>query len=100
MSDLKIGHKIQTGLTKYFYLVKFSLSQLLSQQIQVSYFDLNTQFHPEGLLKYSDVRTFIKKQPTIMAMYKSISTSLKDIRISGNHLIFARKNTNGNFHPV
>ena len=54
----------------------------------------------EGMITYSEVITFLKNQPTTLVIYKSIMTSMKTIRLSGNHLIFARKNAALKFHPM
>ena len=41
----------------------------------------------------SEIRTILKKQPTVRTLYKSITTNMnKTISLSGNHLIFSRTN--------
>ena len=44
-----------------------------------------------GIVAYSEVRTFLKKQPSIMTRYKSIATLNGTLAVTGNHLIYARK---------
>ena len=40
---------------------------------------------------FSEIKTFMKKQPTVATMYKSIRTSLNyTISLTGEHLIHAR----------
>ena len=48
---------------------------------------------PTGSVIYTEVRTFMKQQPTTTTTaYKSITTSLnKTISLSSNHLLYARK---------
>ena len=55
---------------------------------------------PDGSVVYDKVRTFMKKVPSMINMYKSIITSLNEtIRISGNHLIYTRKYEVDMFNP-
>ena len=55
----------------------------------------------DGKLTYSKVTTFLKKWPAMISTYKSITTlRYKTISISGNHLIYARKDGNDKLNPV
>ena len=54
-----------------------------------------------GSITYSEVRTFMKKQSTMVGMYRSITTSLnKTISLSGDHLIYARSPGTDKFNPM
>ena len=54
----------------------------------------------DGTLTYSQVRTFLKSQPAVVTMYKSFTTSSNNtIQLSGNHLIYARQNSE-KFSPM
>ena len=44
-----------------------------------------------GTVTYSEVRTFLKKQPNIMTQYMSILTMNATLAVTGNHLIYSRK---------
>ena len=56
---------------------------------------------PDGGVKYSEIRTFMKKQPVAMTVYKSIKTSLNyTISLTGEHLIHARKSGTDKFNPM
>ena len=71
---------------------------------KITYLFTHTIFYPvtsDGNIIFSEVRAFVKKQSTVINMYKSITTSLnKTIRLSGNHLIYARKNSSEKLHPM
>ena len=50
---------------------------------------------------YSEVKTFLKKQSTLTGMYMSITTSLNTtVRLTSNHLIYARRNFDEKFNSV
>ena len=49
-----------------------------------------------GKISYSEVRTFLTKDSSVINMFKSITTSMnRTITLTGNHLIYA-KNGNAN----
>ena len=53
-----------------------------------------------GVVTYSEVKTFFKKRSSI-SMYKLITTNMNNtISLSGDHLIYAKKNENGIFQPM
>ena len=55
----------------------------------------------DGSVTYSEIRTFMEKQPTVITTYKTITTSSNNtIRLSGNHLIYARKFPTEQFYPM
>ena len=55
----------------------------------------------DGQIAYTKVRTFIKKQPTMSMMYRTITTNGNiTIRLTGNHLIYARKKSTEEFSAV
>ena len=55
----------------------------------------------EGRLQHSEVRTFLRKEESVIALYRSITTSGNNtISLSGNHLIHARKISNDKFTPM
>ena len=50
---------------------------------------------------YSEVRTFMMEDHTVINDYMSITTSWNNtISLTGNHLIYARKNSTKKFNPV
>ena len=49
---------------------------------------------------YSEVKAFLQRQPNILYQYKSIATMKETIILSGNHLIYARKNLDDQFNPM
>ena len=54
-----------------------------------------------GAVIYSEVRTFMKRQPTMITKYKSITTFWnKTLTLSGKHLIYARRSLNEKFNPM
>ena len=54
-----------------------------------------------GTVKYSKVRTFLRKNQASINMYKSIATSCNNtIRLTGNHLIYAKKHLMDKFIPM
>ena len=56
---------------------------------------------PKGTLMYSEVTTFMKKQSTVVTMYKSIRTSMnKTISLSADHLIYVRSFGSNKFTPM
>ena len=56
---------------------------------------------PNGRVVFDEVQIFMKKQFNIMTKYKAITTSCnKTIRLSGNHLIYARSKSADIFYPV
>ena len=52
-----------------------------------------------GTVTYSEVRTYLKKQPDVIIKYKSISFWNKTVLLTGNHLVYAR-GCNDKFNPV
>ena len=64
------------------------------------YFSFHTG-NSHGSLTYSEIKVFMKRQPTDITMYKSITTSSNQtINISGNHIIYRRKSATDKFNPV
>ena len=53
-----------------------------------------------GIVTYSEVTSFLKKQPNIMTEYKSITTLNGTITLTGNHLVYARKVFADQFNPM
>ena len=54
-----------------------------------------------GVVTYSQIRTFLKKEQDVNAVYLSIITSESNIiNLSENHLIYARKRCVDKFIPV
>ena len=55
----------------------------------------------DGKLTYSKLTTFLKKRSSMNSMYRSITTFRnKTISLSGNHLIYSKKNENDKFNPM
>ena len=53
-----------------------------------------------GVTTYSEVRTFLQKRSSI-SMYKSLTTDMNvTISLTGNHLIYTRKNEMDIFHAL
>ena len=53
-----------------------------------------------GIVKYTQIRAFLKKQPNIMTQYISISTENETITLTGNHLMYGRKDVSKQFYPM
>ena len=53
-----------------------------------------------GTVKYSAVKAFLKKQPKMVAEYKSIATVNETLTLSGNHLVYARKVVDDQCNPM
>ena len=54
-----------------------------------------------GSVTPSEITVFLKKQHTVTTMYRSITTTWNTtITLSGNHLIFARRNLTHKFSPM
>ena len=55
----------------------------------------------DGTLAYSEIRTFVKKEPDVISMYKQITTSSNvTISLSADHLIYARKGSSEKFYSM
>ena len=55
----------------------------------------------DGTVLYSEVRSFLKKQPDIISKFKSIKISgNKTLTLTRNHLVYARKVHNDKFNPM
>ena len=54
-----------------------------------------------GKISYSEVRTFLMKDYSVINMYKSITTSMnRTITLTGNHLIYAKIDKGNQFYPM
>ena len=54
-----------------------------------------------GVIGFSEVRGFLKKQETVIYTYKSIRTSKNiTITLTGNHLIYVQKSYAEKFIPL
>ena len=54
-----------------------------------------------GTVTYSEVRAFLEKELTVITKYKSITTIWNEtLTLTGNHLIYARKNCTDKFDPM
>ena len=49
---------------------------------------------------YSEVRTFLKKQPNIFTYYKTIVTLNAVLTLTENHLVYGRKSFADQFNPM
>ena len=55
----------------------------------------------DGSVAYSEVQTFLHKDPNITLQYKSIRTMFNEsLVLSENHLIFTRKDCANGFSPM
>ena len=55
----------------------------------------------DNSVTYSEVLTFMKQHSEIIEIYKSLTTACaKTVRLSVNHLIYARSDHNTKFTPV
>ena len=55
----------------------------------------------EGFIEFNEVTSFLRNQPTVTALYKSIITSAnKTISLTGNHLIYAKKHSADKFYAM
>ena len=55
----------------------------------------------DGRISHTEVTTFLRKQPTVINKYLSITTTAnRTISLTGNHLIYARNSLSHKFNPV
>ena len=67
-------------------------NKILFKSLSISFLLLLSTVSSTGAITYSEVRAFLKKQPTIITEYKSITTLGKEIiTLTGNHLLYGRK---------
>ena len=52
-----------------------------------------------GAISYSPIEAFLKKQPKMITNNKLIKTANETLTLTGNHLVFARKNVDDQFNP-
>ena len=89
-------HKIYI---KYFSKVMDTF-QLMSNE-SMSLFVFCNIVSSSGSVQYSEVKAFLKKIPDVIMKYMSITTDAnKTITLSENHLIYAKKFTTEQFHPM
>ena len=55
---------------------------------------------PTGAVIYSELKTFLKKQPDVITTYKSIATANETIILTRNHLLYTRENLDDQFNPM
>ena len=54
-----------------------------------------------GNVIFSEVKTFLMRQTSVISMYKSLTTSRNDtIILSDTHLLYAIKSSDEKFHPM
>ena len=53
-----------------------------------------------GIVTYSEVKTFLKKEPDMVLENKSITFWNETLTLTGNHLLYARENSFDKFHPM
>ena len=53
-----------------------------------------------GNIKYSEVKAFQDKKPNMLTQYKSITVGNETLILTGNHLVYARKNIADQFNPM
>ena len=54
-----------------------------------------------GAVIYSEVRAFLEKDFTVITKYKSLTTIWNEtLTLTGNHLIYGRKNCTDKFNPM
>ena len=69
--------------------------------LEIPNFDGLFPVSSDGIFGYSEVMSFLKEQPTIMAVYQSITTSCNNtIDLSENHLIYGRTSSTDKFSPM
>ena len=61
---------------------------------------ISTIVSSSGIVTYSEVKTFLKKQPDMILEYKSITIWNETLTLTGNHLLYARENSVDKFHPM
>ena len=55
----------------------------------------------DGIVTYNKVTVFLDQEPTVTSIYQSIQTNLNyTIDLTGNHLIYRRKDTTDKFHAM
>ena len=100
MSELEIGDQVQTGTILYNYFWNCIGGFFFKIILLLLLFYFST-VSSDRKLTHNKVKAFLKKIPSMITKYKSISTSLnRTISLSGNHLIYARKNWTEKFNQM
>ena len=112
MSKLEIGDRIQTGSEKHNLLVVWcvmcldnyintNLFQFEYDHIPQLFFYLFDIVSPLGTVSFSEVRTFLEREPDMKLKYKQIITSEnRTLTLTRNHLVYVRSNSYDKFNPV
>ena len=80
--------------------LQFFLSIFLYSIHSLSSFFLNVVLS-SGAVTYSEVRAFLEKDFTVITKYKSLTTIWNEtLTLTGNHLIYGRKNCTDKFNPM
>ena len=53
-----------------------------------------------GMVTYSEVKAFLKKEPDGVLEYKSITSCNETLTLTGNHLLYAKDKSVDKFHPM
>ena len=61
------------------------------------YFDIVSS---NGIVTYSEVKAFLKKEQNVITQYKPIATKNKTLTLSADHLVYARKGLVDRFYPM
>ena len=100
----KTFSKSSLGSFKYSELYEEQLllaCKIITKKIILSLLNLfiGNSVTSDGAVIYSAVRAFLKKQPTVSAVYKSIVSDQNNIiSLSENHLIYTRKSYTSKFN--
>ena len=76
---------------------------LTIDQVDFLAYVFTTYFHAvssTGTVVYSEVKTFLKKQPNIITKYLSIVIRNESLTLTENHMVYARKNFVDYFMPM
>ena len=97
-----LNKQMHNGLIQF---TKLCLTTFWSISLHLAFSAINIIFSSDivslsGKLTYSEVRAFLKKQPHIMTQCKSIVTVNETINLTGNHLVFARENSDDQFNEM
>ena len=100
MSELNIGDRIQAGTNVKIFEAKLNAIHSTIFEIHETFY-ISYPTHPaasNGSIKYTEVESFLKEQPSVIVMYQSIQTSSdKDISCHETTSFMPEKVTLTNF---
>ena len=99
-SEIHCKAKIESFLTLQRTEIVAQVTYHINHFYNMNVFSLHAGY-VDGSATYSQVIAFVRREPTKIPMYKSITTSSNQtISLTGNHLVYARNGPTGRFTPM